>query len=59
MEIVIITGQRNGNLSVTGDYKHIRYFPEQITLHPYKLSERILKLCDMEKWNLGKKEFLI
>lgn len=47
MEIVIITGQRNGNLSVIGDYKHIRYFPEQITLHPYKLSEKILKLCDI------------
>lgn len=47
MEIIIITGQQNGNLHLAGDYEHVKYFPEQNTLHPYRLSERILELCDM------------
>ena len=46
MEIIIVTGQRNGNLYLAGNYEHVKYFPEQSTLHPYKLSEEILKLCD-------------
>lgn len=47
MEIIIVTGQRNGNLYLAGNYEHAKYFPEQDTLHPYKLSERILELCDI------------
>lgn len=39
MEIIIVTGQRNGNLYLAGNYEHVKYFPEQSTLHPYKLSE--------------------
>ena len=46
MEIIIVTGQRNGSLYLAGNYEHVKYFPEQSTLHPYKLSEKILKLCD-------------
>ena len=45
MEIIIVTGQRNGSF-IAGDYEHVKYFPERDTLHPYKLSESILKLCD-------------
>ena len=47
MEIIIITGQQNGNLSLAGKYEHKKYFPEEKTLHPYKLSKKILELCDM------------
>ena len=47
MEIIIVTGQQNGNLYLAGNYEHVKYFPEQSTLHPYKLFEKILKLCDM------------
>lgn len=46
MEIIIVTGQRNGNLYLAGNYEHVKYFSEQSTLHPYKLSEKILKLCE-------------
>ena len=34
MEIIIITGQRNGSLYLAGNYEHVKYFPEQSTLHP-------------------------
>ena len=47
MEITIITGQQNANLYISYNYEHVKYFPEQNTLHPYRLSERILELCDM------------
>ena len=47
MEIIIVTGQQNGNLYLAGNYEHVKYFPEQDILHPYKLSERILELCDI------------
>ena len=46
MEIIIITGQQNGNLYLTGNYEHVKYFSEEKILHPYKLSKRILELCD-------------
>ena len=47
MEIMIITGQQNGNLYLPVKYEHVEYFPEEKTLHPYKLSKKILELCDM------------
>lgn len=37
MEIIIITGQQNGNLHLAGEYEHVKYFPEEKTLHPYNL----------------------
>jgi hypothetical protein len=46
MEIIIITGQQNGNLYLAGNYEYVKYFPEEKILHPYKLSKRILELCD-------------
>lgn len=42
MEIIIITGQQNGSLYISGNYEHVKYFPEEKTLHPYKLSKKIL-----------------
>ena len=47
MEIIIITGQQNGSLYISGNCEHVKYFPEEKTLHPYKLSKKILGLCDM------------
>ena len=47
MEIIIITGQQNGSLYISYKYEHVKYFPEEKTLHPYKLSKKILELCDM------------
>ena len=47
MEIIIITGQQNGSLYIPYKYEHVKYFPEEKTLHPYKLSKKILELCDM------------
>ena len=29
MEIIIITGQQNGNLYLPVKYEHVKYFPEE------------------------------
>lgn len=47
MEIIIITGQQNGSLYIPVKYEHVKYFPEERTLHPYRLFKKILELCDM------------
>lgn len=47
MEIKIVTGQRNGDLTqITKKYSNIEYYPEAKEIHPYNLVDNILELCE-------------